>query len=513
MALPPNPFIIDFRPFAVEPGTGLMLPDGLFDASVGRLDIKFHIRNTSTTKYDNVVYALETFKPRDFVITGARQGVINDLMPGASVLVHFEADFSNAAPGEKELMIWIDGKQPDCKGEYFMKKIFVTKTTFDPATKIYTCDTGRGKMQMVFDQIAVSPEIPVPQTDYRDQLPRIFIPLKTDTTLVPSKPVLLPFDCIPFEDPLPLWKAIAALIAALAALGAAIFAAQGKGTADIKLDCKVQPDGSTICDPLHAAGKGVNEKFLIGSILSSAASLALKVALKHYRDPWLLGRESVQLKTGEAIITEDVSFNQQPVAPIRSGFPYAVDVEWNYVATTNQNNTYSLTKTERTLNTDLTADAYVAAPATVHGLSPIKLGLKPLKAISPEIVFGANELYCYCLLVSPSPLRKVLKIELEDNGIKYDDLQNDGWFGGGVHLEEMLSVLTKDQMRGEWTAYFFAQVINLTADGATPEEATGFFGGDFIVNPFHIVYNQSSCPIEMSGDEPKFIKTILVEIP
>lgn len=40
-------FTIPNRPFSTEPITGLMLPDGVFEASIGKQTINAHIKNTA----------------------------------------------------------------------------------------------------------------------------------------------------------------------------------------------------------------------------------------------------------------------------------------------------------------------------------------------------------------------------------------------------------------------------------------------------------------------------------
>lgn len=508
----PNPFIIDLRPFAVEPVTGIMLPDGIFDATLGRLDIKFYIRNTSGEKFKKIHYGFELSKPNDIKIVGKKGGVIIDFLPFSTVLVHFEADFTNTAPGEKELMIWISGEN-DYENKNHLKKIFVTKTTYDENAKLYKCDTGHAVLEQVFNEVHVYYGCEIGNTDYKGENPLVFIPVSVSTTLVPSKKFADKFDCIPFEDPLPLWKLIAAIIAIIATIASLIAAENGKGTATIGLKADIinGGEGFKICKPY--TGGSFKENTTLAGALSAIASLAIAVALKHFRDPWLIGRETIVLKNNELIEKELVNFSLSPYYPIKPGTPYKIATKWEYTALTDQGNKYTINKTEDSYNEDVIEDAYVYAPLEVIGFKPIKLGIKVIKQKNPEIIYKPYEIYAYCLLVSPSPLRKTYKIELQDNGKKYDELSEDGWFTGYLHLEEVMNDLSRAEMNGEWTAYFFTQIVNGTPNEASVETSTKYVGGTFIVSAIQKTEpSKFECPLDHVEEVIEYIRKIIVRI-
>lgn len=505
--LPLVPLEIKLRPFAVEPETGIMLPDGIFESSLGRLEIKFHISNDTEETFHNVYYELETYSPQDFTIL-KRKGTILKIEPGAVVIAEFEANFIGSVPGEKKMKIWLSGDNIRFKGRYIDKKIFVTRTTLNNVSGEYKCETPGGTMLLNLHQVAISENYPYCHPDYKGPAPKLFIPLTGKIILIPSKPIVDKFDAIPFEDPLALWKALAFLIAALAAIAAYIAAKNGRGTASIGIVYSQTPTGNTICKP-YLPNLGKDEGVTLATVLSAIASAALAAGLKHYRDPWLIGRENIKLRTGENITSEEVTFKIDPEFPIEAGKKYKVHAEWKYLARLNTGSTFLLEKTEDTFNEDVIENALVMAPTEVHGLNLIKVGLKVLKSVNPEVLYPLNETYAYCLLVSPSPDRIAFKIELQDSSNKYYDRVGDGWLTGGLHLEEL--GLRRDQIFGEWTAYFFAQVINATPEGASIDESTKYVGGNLMVSPQTINPTPDlSCPMDNIGAILKYVKKILV---
>lgn len=485
--LKPNPFIITHRPFAVEPVTGIMLPDGIFDCTIGRLDIFFYIKNNSNKNFNTIHYGLETYSPKDFRIVGIRGGVIRNFLPNSTVLVHFEADFSKSSAGEKELMIWISGDYVDYKNKNHLKKIFVTKTTYDSTRKIYICETDAGNFEQSFAKVATSSKGEIFNSDYKGNLPQIFIPLSVKTHITPFLPFSAPYESLPYKDPL--WKVIAWIIAGIAAIGAYIAAKNGQGTMSIGIAAdNTADDNYKICNP-HL--QGLKESSTLAGALSIVANAAIVVGLMHYRDPWIIGREQSNLALGEKIIEEDVSFELLPTFPIIAGTPNKVKADWKYEAKTNFGNNILIKKTQEAYNQDIADEVKIMAPTKVIGLNPIIVGLKVYKSIVDNIVYKPDEIFAYCLLVSPSPLRKEYRIILQDNGVNYDNAENDGWFQGGVHLEELLSDLTREEMTGDWTAYFFAQIVNSAPENSSVEEATGYIGGNFIAHPMSIEKSSS----------------------
>lgn len=479
----PNPFVITRRPFAVDPVTGIMLPDGIFDTTIGRLDIKFFIYNSSDDKqFDEIQYVLEMYHPADFTMVGIRGGTIKKFKPNSTVLVHFEADFTRAAPGEKELMIWISGDYHEYENKNHIKKIFVTKTIYDLQRKVYVCQTDVGNFEQSYSEVMLSQKGEIFNSEYQGPPPQIFIPVQVNTKVVAVVPFNGVYDFLPFKDPL--WKVIAWLIAAIAALGGYIAARSGKGTVSIGINADDVSDGNyRICNPHTPEPKDATT---LAGALSVIANAAMVVGLMHYRDPWIIGRESIALDVDEKICEEHLSFHLNPSFPIIAGQHYNVVAQWKYCAKTDKNRTLSAEQTQEGSNLDLAAKVEIIAPTQVHGYNPIVLGIRVSKSIDPDLYYQPDEIYTYCLLVSPSPLRKEFLITLEDNGLKYDNIANDGWFQGGLHLEEHIGELTPEQMTGEWTAYFFAQIVNAAPIGAEVEEATGYIGGNFIVSPLSL---------------------------
>lgn len=93
------PMEVQTRPFAVEPVTQVMLPDGIFDNALYNLTISCHYTNTSRAALTNVSLYLESIGDPGIAVT-PQTFVFESVPAGASVLVQWEANFQFASPGK-----------------------------------------------------------------------------------------------------------------------------------------------------------------------------------------------------------------------------------------------------------------------------------------------------------------------------------------------------------------------------------------------------------------------------
>lgn len=84
-----TPLQVLTRPFAIEPVTNIMLPDGIFDNAIYRLRIAAHISNMSTTALSNVTVYLESVGDPG-IVPVAHTFFFASIPAGASMLVMWD---------------------------------------------------------------------------------------------------------------------------------------------------------------------------------------------------------------------------------------------------------------------------------------------------------------------------------------------------------------------------------------------------------------------------------------
>ena len=94
-----TPMQVLSRPFAIEPVTNIMLPDGIFDNAIYSLLITCHYTNNSSTPLTNVTLYLESIGDPG-ILPNAQTHFFSSIPAGAAVLVSWRADFQNATPGK-----------------------------------------------------------------------------------------------------------------------------------------------------------------------------------------------------------------------------------------------------------------------------------------------------------------------------------------------------------------------------------------------------------------------------
>ena len=126
-----TPMQVLTRPFAIEPVTNIMMPDGIFDNALYHLRIAAHITNMSGTALTNVTVYLESVGDPG-IVPVARTFFFASIPAGAAMLVMWDANFQHAAPG-KRLVSFVakaDGHTP----RRSIQQIFVSQTRFDSTT-------------------------------------------------------------------------------------------------------------------------------------------------------------------------------------------------------------------------------------------------------------------------------------------------------------------------------------------------------------------------------------------
>jgi hypothetical protein len=179
------PFAVDLRPFAVERGSMVMLPDGIFDTSQGVQYMGVRVRNTWFFDWQSQfpatgmkigispasraslaargIVVRDDWQPRELDAFG--QAVdggfvrVPDLDVGESTTVYFKVDVSGAAPSKPDvgLVAQRDAFDPryDEPSRVVHKKIFISRSSFDPLTKELVCEVPEGRLRVRFTSMVL----------------------------------------------------------------------------------------------------------------------------------------------------------------------------------------------------------------------------------------------------------------------------------------------------------------------------------------------------------------------
>src|SRR5271165_1777316 len=136
-----TPIQVLTRPFAVEPVTNVMLPDGIFDNAFINLKISAHFTNQSTAALSNVTLYLEGVSDPGIVVN-AQTFTFPRIPAGASVLVQWTGNFTDATPGKA--LVSLIAQAAGFASRRSIQQIFVSQTRYNQATNSLTCTTGEG---------------------------------------------------------------------------------------------------------------------------------------------------------------------------------------------------------------------------------------------------------------------------------------------------------------------------------------------------------------------------------
>jgi len=483
------------RPFAVEPVTNIMLPDGIFDNALYNLRIACHYTNTSNAALSNVHLYLESVGDPG-IVPVAQTFHFASIPAGAVVRVMWDAEFKNATPGKR--LVSFVAKADGLDSRRTIQKIFVSQTRFDSATNSYTCTVEEGTLTA--SKISAIVQRPGWGKDHEgkcecppDSGP--WVPTGMTLAWAPNPAFAGVHGDLLFSDPW--WKILAIIIAIIAAIVAIVAAALGAGTASFGVSGtfdETQPSVSC-CTP--DVGAGPKKAFTVAGVASAIATVAAAVALSDAADPFWRGQEKTPPAAGELTVGEKVVAKWSlPQAP-DAGKAYTADVKWTYTRfTTGRTYEYSVSETQTNMHVSDGVD--VETPATVHPFKPPWVRARFHRAGAD--LFKGSDLYSFALFRSPDGLYFV--VPMGDDGLGFDPKANDGIYAGSLDLEQAYRLLLKDHMGvyGVWRVYVFAQDVNQTKPGTAPEIAAQHIGGFFVASAVHITFDPSlPCPLEAQG--------------
>lgn len=519
--------IIPNRPFSTEPITGMMLPDGIFEVSLGKQRINAHFVNGGAAPVTNATVYIESVSHPGIVITPATYP-LNNAQSNVAYLFGWDADFSACSPGKHSVSFIVESAAGKKR---IIKQIFVTQVSFNTATKEFTAVTPEGVMTVGFDTIFGPsrrgccsqrpqrqdvPPLTHGNKDTRQQKaqPNIieilgetakrgkfdhdfrlcspyYLPGKLHLNIVPTPPFGGQFGDLPFQDPW--WKILLAIIAALLALAAAIAEAlDGSGdltTTGTATATDIDGDGipDDCCD-LDVSVSGGGTSYVAAGLLAAAAAVATVAAASDEIDPVRRGQENTMPAVGEITINEALEMSFTYPEPVKAGTPFVVGLKWLYTRMTTGAN-YTFGATDMKKNIHVLSHYDIKAPDVVKVYKRERFVVQASFFDENEKIIKGSALFVQCYVVGPKG--ELRKFQLEDHGHGDDQKANDGIYSGGMYFT------TKDG--GLWTYYVIAQDINNAKPDMKPEEAAQIVGGMVLTGQLTLSFHGGTCEFVPDG--------------
>jgi hypothetical protein len=523
-------FAIANRPFATEPATGLMTPDGIFEVALGQQTINAQVKNAGASAGAQIY--VESVDDPGIVVTPTTHD-ISPSVSGASQRFGWEANFTAATPGKHMISFVV---QANGTRQRLLQRIFVTKTTFDPASKSFSVATPEGVLSVRFmDMIGPKDscccagqrlpdlgganarngllEIVTTASDqhalalgqrsllsYLSDGARLHDPNfvlcmpqvllgKLEANLTPTPPYTGQYGDLPFQDPW--WKIVLAIVAFLLLVAAAIAEAVG-GSGDLTAGGGGTHDlpsgsGGSCCTP--AAGGGGTSGVAAG-LLAAAATVATIAGASDQRDPFRKGQDHTKPTSASEITTSEalrLEFNYSD--DIVPGKPFKVGIDYKYVRTTDSR-TYDYSASESNANVHL-LDRYVLnAPNVVRPYKKERFIVDAQFYDGTNRLFRGDQLFVECYLIGPQ--QQLRTFGLQDSGVMPDTKANDGTYTGGVYFTE--------RDGGLWKYFVLAQDINNADPNLTPEQAAQIIGGMLLTGQLQISFHGGTCQLVPDGD-------------
>ena len=500
------PLNVKSRPFAIEPVTNVMLPDGIFDNAIYQLKIACHVTNDGPAPLNDARIYIESvgdpgigFTPRTFYFA--------TIKPGATVLISWLANFEFARPGKTYVSIvaTADGMEP----RRSLRQIFVTETRYDSTSKKWTCVLPEGRLE-VFNIYAMKSGADWCGCGGDDKDPREakrhcppFDGPRPITGIrfawVPNPPFAGQHGDLPFSDPW--WKIVGIVVAIIAAIVGIIAAALGAGTFNPGVKGKFDETGTAdppvqCCTP-DPQGGFKNNATTVAGVAATICSVGIAVACSDDADPVWRGQENTQPQAGELTVAEEVEAHWDYLDPPNAGVPYKTKVKWRYRRITT-GASYDYEVEEEQTNIHVAENVTVETPATVQFPEP--MWVKSRFDRPGGAPFVGPDLYAFALFRSPAD--RYFVTGLGDDGVFGDSDPSDGSYYGFLDSRLVFRELTKfgEEPYGLWRVYVYAQDVNLVPPGTDPVQAAKTVGGSFVASALTIEFDPSlPCPLKAQG--------------
>lgn len=490
-----TPMVVQTRPFAVEPVTNVMLPDGIFDNALYNLLISCHYTNTSNVALTNVTLYLESVGDPGITVT-AHTYSFSNIPAGASVLVQWQGNFQFASPG-KPLISFV-ANADGFTSSRSIQQIFVTKTRYNNVAKKWVCTIPEGRLE-VLNIYVINPGNEWCDCDL--PYPGPHVPTGIKISWYPNPSFDGQFGDLPYSDPW--WKLIAIIVAAISAIVGVIAAALGQGTFSPGVKGKFDEDPNhpnvKCCTP-NPGGSVSNNATTVAGICGVICSVAIAVACSDTADPIYRGEQNTMPEPGELTVSETVDAHWTFVDPPNAGIPYKTKVKWHYERITT-GASYEYDVDEEQTNTHIVDNVEVDTPATVSRHDDLWARVKFNKPDGS--LYKGADLYTFCFFRSPGSKGLYFIAPLLDDGLDLDAVANDGIYTSKLNLEHVQKYIAEagGEVEGVWQVYIYAQEVNRTAPSTSPIIAAQNIGGSFVASAVSITFDPTlPCPFEAQAN-------------
>ena len=495
------------RPFSTDAITGLMLPDGIFDATLGKQSINAHFTNQGAAPSAAASIYVESVSHPGIVVTATTHAT--PALPGnASRVLSWEADFSAASEGVHYVSFIAESGPARTRT---IKKIFVTRVLFDPANTSFSAKTPEGVLRVKFHELVVPQDLMccgrgrrrdpdakevAALMNYVGELfsghkpdfkfcPPGYLPLEFEATVSPTPPSGGQYGDLPFEDPW--WKIILCIIAVILLIAASVAAAEtDSGTITVTTDGGGAGGDDSDCCGVGASGG--SDSYVVAGWGAAAAAAATAAGLADPRDPFRRGQDATPPGPGETTLSESVVARFKYPEPVVTGTPFSVAVDWKYARTTDANS-YTFAASDVGQNVHTLSNYVISAPEVAYRHAPwIVTG----EFFDPDGQrLRGNQLLVQCFLAGPNG--EYRKFTLQDDGLNPDDKANDGVYTGQFYFRGEKGV------PGLWRYFVIAQDVNNAQPDMSPEDAAQIIGGMVLTKQLVITFDEDECPFVPDG--------------
>ena len=429
---------------------------------------------------------------------------------GVSRLLSWQANFSAASPGTHLISFIAENASGQTR---VIKKIFVTRVTFNSATKTFSAETPEGLIQVRYQDL-IAPkdncckqERHLPSVADNDQgslinqvgqifrghdsnfklCPPGYLPHDMEVVWTPTPAFSGQYGDLPFQDPW--WKVLLLIVAAILAIAGAIAEAAG-GTGDVTVSGSGSTDGTPNCCGVQAEGGGTN--YVAAGLLAAAAAVATAAGLSDVRDPVRRGQDNTKPAPGEMTTGEQLKISLAYPEPVALGRSFAVGAKWEYTSiTTGKSYTYAVSEVNH--NVHVISKYEITAPNVVRSYKREPFIVKGQFFGQDNKLFRGDQLFVQCFLVGPNGQFASFVMQDDGSGGRFgDETALDGVYTGGFQFTV--------EDRGLWMFFVIAQDINTAQPNLTPEEAAQIIGGFVLTHQLTITLGGGTCPLVPDGD-------------
>ena len=503
---------IQNRPFATDLLTGFMLPDGIFISTLGSQVLNAQVTNVGATSFSGATVYVEGASHPGIVIAPATHN-LGTLGGAGARTVSWSVNLSACPAGTHSISFVLERGGAR---QRVIKKIFVTRITFDPTTVTFSAETPEGILRAQFHDL-VKPKntrccppkrrpapddgSARPKTSLEDILGSFrghdaefelclpgYLPGRVTLGWVPTPAYEGQYSDLPFTDPW--WKVLFCIIALILLIAAAIVAAtsdEGDITVTTTVGGTDDPSEPEDCCGLEA--EGGSSSYVVAGLVTAAAVCAAIAAASDVRDIFRRGQDQTAPAPGELTTAETINARFYYPEPVALGRPFAAGVKWEYERLTTGGN-YAHASNDVNENIHVLDSYQISAPDVAYRYKRTPWIVKARLFEPGGRQMTGAELFVQCFLAGPNgEWRKFL---LEDSG-----RLPDGSAGDGVYTGEYL--FAREPSAGLWRYFVIAQDINHARPNMEPEEAAQIIGGIVRTHQLVITFDEQECPFVPDG--------------